>query len=104
MSEIQKDWLLYLPVLVWIFLQHQSPYHFSKKKKWLDFRDDLRKILFLSCKKANTLGRLIVYSSVAFFRQRVMKPKVKYTASSVVSDCFHKLHYLSAGDSRVIHF
>ena len=87
---------MHKPVLVWIlcirFLQHWSPDYFSKKKKRLDFRDVLRKILYLLAREQMRLDGLIFYNSVAFCRQGVMKPKVKYTASSVVSDCFRKPH------------
>ena len=42
-----------------------------------------------SCKRANELGWLdFFYNSVAFCRQRVVKPKVNYTASLVVSKLF----------------
>ena len=44
--------------------QHVSPDHFSKKKKWLNFRDILRKILYLLARRQMHLDGLIFIINV----------------------------------------
>ena len=51
---------------------------FLKRKKRLDFRDVLWKILFLLARKHCVLGYGLNF--MTFFWQRVVKPKVKHTA------------------------
>ena len=72
----QTEILLYKPVLVWIlcipFSQTQVSWYFSKKKKWLDFRDICRKYCTL-LQESKTIAWLYFYN----FGRRVVKPKVK---------------------------